>query len=119
MPYVCSGGVATGRQIAASLCLGASGVNCGTRFCATAECSWPLSFKQRMVEASEKDTVLLFRRLHNTARVFANKVAKEAKEIEEAKGRELSFADLADLVAGKRGREAESLGDPDGGIWSG
>ena len=30
------------------------------------------------MKAHEEDTVLLFRPLHNTARVFANKVAKEA-----------------------------------------
>ena len=29
-PYICSGGVATGRQLAAALALGAAGVNCGT-----------------------------------------------------------------------------------------
>ena len=45
-PYVCSGGVSTGRQLAAALALGAEGVNCGTRFCATIECNWPDSFKQ-------------------------------------------------------------------------
>ena len=109
----------TGRQLAASLCLGAAGVNCGTRFCATVECSWPSTYKERMVQATENDTVLLFRRLHNTARVFANKVAKSAKEVEEEKGKDLAFADLAELVAGKRGREAEANGDADGGIWSG
>eukprot|EP00614_Pseudopedinella_elastica_P033263 CAMPEP_0172644024 /NCGR_PEP_ID=MMETSP1068-20121228/238997_1 /TAXON_ID=35684 /ORGANISM="Pseudopedinella elastica, Strain CCMP716" /LENGTH=255 /DNA_ID=CAMNT_0013458205 /DNA_START=126 /DNA_END=893 /DNA_ORIENTATION=- len=52
-PFVCSGGVGDGRQLAAALALGADGVNCGTRFCATQECAWPESFKQRMLEASE------------------------------------------------------------------
>ena len=44
-PYICSGGVANGRQLAAALALGAEGVNCGTRFCASAEGNWPDSFK--------------------------------------------------------------------------
>ena len=61
-------------KIAAALALGAEGVNCGTRFCATKECNWPDSFKQRMHEADERQTVLMFRQLHNTARVFKNKV---------------------------------------------
>jgi len=36
-PFVCSGGVGDGIQLAAALALGAEGVNCGTRFCATKE----------------------------------------------------------------------------------
>ena len=34
VPYVASGGVDTGRQLAAALALGASGVNMGVRFMA-------------------------------------------------------------------------------------
>jgi NADH:quinone reductase (non-electrogenic) len=118
VPYVCSGGVADGKQLAAALALGAAGVNLGTRFCVTKEGNWPQSFKERAVKASEEETVLLFRRLHNTARVFGNRVAKEAKAIEDNKGKDLQFGDLAELVAGSRGRKAERDGDPENGIWS-
>lgn len=118
VPYVCSGGVGHGRQIAAALALGADGVNCGTRFCATKECNWPDSFKQRMLQATEHDSVLMLRRLGNTCRVFRNKVAEEVEQIESRKGVNFQFADVAQLVAGKRGRAAEAAGDADGGIWS-
>lgn len=118
VPYICSGGVGDGKQIAAALALGADGVNCGTRFCATQECIWPESFKERMLQANEEDTVLMFRQLKNTTRVFANKVAKEVEEIESQKGEALKFGDVAHLVAGKRGRAAEAAGDADGGIWT-
>mmetsp|Transcript_29740 Transcript_29740/g.69908 ORF Transcript_29740/g.69908 Transcript_29740/m.69908 type:complete len:333 (-) Transcript_29740:39-1037(-) len=117
-PFVCSGGVNDGKQLAAALALGAEGVNLGTRICATKECNWPESFKQRMLQASEEDTVLMFRRLANTARVFKNKVAAEVASIEADKGKDLAFTDVMHLVAGSRGREAETKGDPDGGIWS-
>lgn len=117
-PYLCSGGVGDGRQLAAALALGADGVNLGTRFCVTKESNWPSSFKEAAVRATEEDTVLLFRPLHNTARVFGNKTAKEAAAVEKAKGKELTFADLAPFVSGKRGRQAEADNDPDGGIWS-
>ena len=117
-PFVCSGGVGNGKQLAAALALGADGVNCGTRFCATQECNWPQSFKDRMMAADERDTVLMFRALHNTARVFRNKVAAEVEEIEMEKGQDIEFPDIAHLVKGDRGREAEKLGDPDGGIWT-
>jgi NAD(P)H-dependent flavin oxidoreductase YrpB (nitropropane dioxygenase family) len=117
-PFVCSGGVADGKQLAASLALGASGVNLGTRFCATEESNWPPSYKQAVVNASEEDTVLLFRALKNTTRVFANKIAKEAATIEWEKGKALQFSDLMDLVSGKRGRQAERDNDKDAGIWA-
>ncbi|CAB9518397.1 Nitronate monooxygenase [Seminavis robusta] len=117
-PFICSGGVGDGKQIAAAFALGAEGVNCGTRFCATQECLWPESFKERMLHATEEDTVLMFRHLKNTTRVFANKVAKEVEDIELQKGANVKFQDLAHLVAGKRGRAAEQAGDADGGIWT-
>jgi nitronate monooxygenase len=117
-PFVCSGGVGDGRQLAAALALGADGVNCGTRFCATVECNWPQSFKQRMLEADERGSVLIFRQLHNTARVMRNACSEEVARISASKGLDLQFSDVASLVMGKRGRQAEKEGDPDGGIWS-
>ena len=116
-PFVASGGIADGKQMAAAMALGADGVNMGTRFCATKECPWPESFKQRMIEADERQTVLMFRSLHNTARTFRNKVSSEVERIEKEKGKDLVFADIRHLVSGKRGRQAQKDDDPDGGIW--
>jgi len=118
IPYVASGGIADGKQMAAAMALGAEGVNMGTRFCATKECPWPESFKKKMVDADERQTVLMFRQLHNTARVFRNKVATEVEKIQMEKGKDLEFSDVMHLVAGDRGRKAEASGDPDGGIWT-
>lgn len=44
------------------------------------------------MQASEEDTVLLLRQLHNTARVFGNATAKEIKRIETEKGPNVQFA---------------------------
>jgi len=117
-PYVCSGGVGDGIQLAAALALGADGVNCGTRFCATKECNWPDSFKRKMLDSDERATVLMFRQLHNTARVMKNEVSSEVARIEKEKGVNLEFPDIAELVAGTRGRDAEKNGDAEGGIWT-
>ena len=43
IPYVTSGGVGDGRQLAAALALGAEGVNMGTRFMATKEAPFRMS----------------------------------------------------------------------------
>jgi NADH:quinone reductase (non-electrogenic) len=98
--------------------LGASGVNCGTLFCVTQESNWPNSFKKAVLNASENDTVLIFRNLHNTARVFKNECAKKVHEIEFEKGKNIKFQDIMELVGGKRGREAEKNDDSESGIWS-
>lgn len=58
----------------------------------------------------------IFRTLHNTARVFKNKVSLEVVAIERRGG--AKFEDVKDLVSGARGRKVYELGDPDYGIWS-
>ena len=52
------------------------------------------------------------------ARAFRNTVTEEVERIERDKGAALQFEDVRPLVEGKRGREAEARGDPDGGVWS-
>ena len=58
VPVVVSGGITTGRGLAAALTLGAQGVQCGTAFLATTE-SWAHDYhKGRVVAAGADDTVL-------------------------------------------------------------
>ena len=116
IPMLASGGFADGRGLVAALALGADGINMGTRFCVTQEAQIAESFKQRMVENDERATNLIFRTMHNTARVMKNAVSDEVVKIERAGGAE--FKDIQHLVAGKRGVEAMENGDTDGGIWS-
>jgi NADH:quinone reductase (non-electrogenic) len=49
------------------------------------------NIKKAIVEASEKNTALMFRTLHNTARVFSNKVSREVVSIEKAKKGDVTF----------------------------
>ncbi|HKB54611.1 MAG TPA: nitronate monooxygenase, partial [Ramlibacter sp.] len=77
VPIIASGGIADGRGMAAALVLGADGVNMGTRFCATVEAPIHDSIKQALVKASERDTRLIFRTLHNTGRVLKNAVSEQ------------------------------------------
>lgn len=116
VPMLASGGFGDGRGLAAALALGADGINMGTRFCVTKEAPIHENFKKQMVENDERDTKLIFRTLHNTARVMKNKVSEEVVAIE-AKGN-AKFEDIVHLVAGTRGRAAMEKGDADDGIWS-
>src|ERR671935_35563 len=66
--------------------LGADAINMGTRFMCTEEAPIHRSIKERIVEADERDTDLIFRTLRNTARVARNAVSKEVVEIEGREG---------------------------------
>ncbi|GLQ24129.1 nitronate monooxygenase [Algimonas ampicilliniresistens] len=116
IPMLASGGIADGRGLVAALALGADGINMGTRFCVTKEAPIPEAFKQQMVENDERQTDLIFRTLHNTARVMRNAVSQEVVAIEREGG--AKFEDVQHLVSGKRGLAAMREGDTDGGIWS-
>ena len=103
-------------KLVAALALGADAMNMGTRFMATREAPIHDNIKQRLVEATERDTALIFRTMRNTARVFKNQVAAEVRAIE---GRgNATIDDIKHLVAGERGRKAMQEGDTEGGIWS-
>jgi NAD(P)H-dependent flavin oxidoreductase YrpB (nitropropane dioxygenase family) len=52
-----AGGVATGRQLAAALVLGADGVSIGTRFVASEEAFAHAEYKRRIVEATVRKPV--------------------------------------------------------------
>ena len=58
-PVVAAGGIADGRGLAAALALGASGVWIGTRFLASTEANIHPRYQQRLLGASEDDTVYL------------------------------------------------------------
>jgi len=115
IPIVASGGIGDGRGLAAALTLGAEGVNMGTRFCATVEAPIHPNIKQMLVDSSERDTRLMFRKLHNTARVLKNAVSEEVVQIEN-RPEGAKFEDIKHLVTGGRGRIALEKGDRDGGV---
>jgi NAD(P)H-dependent flavin oxidoreductase YrpB (nitropropane dioxygenase family) len=116
VPYLASGGIADSRGFVAALALGASGINMGTRFMCTVESPIHVKIKEKIVESTEQDTIHIFRTMHNTARVFKNKVAEEVVAIERRPGSK--FEDIRHLVSGARGRKVYDLGDPEYGVWS-
>jgi nitronate monooxygenase len=116
IPMIASGGFGDARGLVAALALGAEGVNMGTRFMATVESPIHQKVKEQIVANDERQTNLIFRTMHNTARVAKNAVSDEVVRIERAGG--AKFEDVKDLVAGARGKVVYEAGDPDYGIWS-
>jgi len=116
IPMIASGGFGDGRGLAAALALGAEGINMGTRFMCTVESPIHQKIKERIVANDERSTDLIFRTLHNTARVARNAVSQEVLAVEKKGG--ATIDDVRHLVAGQRGRAVYEEGDPDFGIWS-
>lgn len=118
IPLIASGGIGSGRGMAAAMMLGAEGVNMGTRFCATREAPIHENIKLALLNATERDTNLIFRTLRNTGRVLKNEISDEVVGIENRPGG-CEFADIQSLVAGARGRLALTEGAVHGGlVWA-
>ena len=100
IPFVASGGMGNGQQLAAALSMGADGINMGTRFIATKEAPVHQNVKEALVAASELDTELIMRPLRNTERVLANGAVQKILEKEKALGDEIQITDIMDEVAG-------------------
>ena len=75
VPVVAAGGIGDGRGLAAALMLGASGVQMGTRFIATQEMPVHNTYKQRLVGATDVETVILGRSVGQVRRVLQSPYA--------------------------------------------
>ena len=117
IPFVSSGGQADGRSLVASLAMGASGMNMGTRFIATKEAPVHQNVKDAIVAASELDTRLVMRPLRNTERVLTNVAVERLLEKERKLGADLKFEDIIEEVAGVYPRIMKE-GEMDAGAWS-
>jgi enoyl-[acyl-carrier protein] reductase II len=63
IPVIAAGGIADGRSMLAAMCLGAEGVQMGSRFVCSEESSGHTAFKQAVVEAGEGATTLTLKEL--------------------------------------------------------
>ena len=117
IPFVASGGCATGSQLAAALALGAEGINMGTAFMATTEAPIHANIKQALVDTDERGTTHIFRTVNNTERVFKNAQAMKVREIEaEFPG---EFSKIYPYVKGELYRQSfQETGDTESSCWS-
>ena len=117
IPFVASGGMGNGQQLAAALSMGADGINMGTRFIATKEAPVHDNFKEALAAASELDTELIMRPLRNTERVLANGAVTKILEKEKALGDDIQITDIIEEVAGVYPKIMQE-GTMDAGAWS-
>jgi len=82
IPVIAAGGIINAKGILASLALGASGVQMGTRFVATQESSAHENFKSAIIGSHPNSTMLMMKS-HVPVRLFKNKFYEEIKALEE------------------------------------
>ncbi|WP_223556778.1 MULTISPECIES: NAD(P)H-dependent flavin oxidoreductase [Lysinibacillus] len=75
VPVVAAGGIGDGRGLAAAFMLGAAGVQMGTRFIATKEMPVHPTYKQRLLDATDVETVILGRSVGQVRRVLQSPYA--------------------------------------------
>lgn len=77
IPVIAAGGIGDGRGMAAALMLGACGVQVGTRFLVAKECIVHENYKEKVINASDIDTVVTGRATGHPVRVLKNKLSRQ------------------------------------------
>lgn len=84
IPVIAAGGIGDGRGFAAALILGAEGIQIGTRFLVAKECKVHQNYKDRVIKASDIDTVVTGRSTGHPVRGLRNKLTREFDQLEKS-----------------------------------
>ncbi len=108
IPVITTGGMGTGRSLAAALCLGAEGVMMASCFICTDECHAHDNVKKELVRRQENETVLYGNTIGLQGRALLNETMSKVLEIEERKG---GLSEILPLIAGTLGPEVWEQGN--------
>ncbi|MCI7613331.1 MAG: enoyl-[acyl-carrier-protein] reductase FabK [Selenomonadaceae bacterium] len=82
VPVIAAGGIGDSRGILAAFALGASGVQMGSRFVVSEECIAHPNYKNLVLKAKDRSTVVTGRSTGHPVRVIGNKMTREYAELE-------------------------------------
>lgn len=82
IPVIAAGGIADGRGFAASMMLGARGVQIGTRFITATESVVHKNYKQKVIQAKDIDSAVTGMSTGHPVRCIRNKMTKEYLRLE-------------------------------------
>jgi enoyl-[acyl-carrier protein] reductase II len=111
IPVIAAGGIADGRGFVSALALGAKGVQMGTIFVCAEECTAHNNYKQAIIKAGDRGTVVTGRITGHPVRIIKNKLAREFDKLESSGG---TAEDYEKLGVGRL-RSAVVDGDADYG----
>jgi len=84
IPVIAAGGIGDGRGLMAALSLGAEGVQLGTVFVCSEECTVHENYKQAIVKAGDRGTVVTGRSTGHPVRIIKNKLYREFDKLEKS-----------------------------------
>ncbi len=84
IPVIAAGGIADGRGMAAAYMLGAKAVQMGTRFLTAKECGVHENYKEKVLSAKDRDTIVTGKSLGHPVRALKNRMTRDfqAKELD-------------------------------------
>ncbi|MBQ2614499.1 MAG: enoyl-[Clostridia bacterium] len=82
IPVIAAGGIADNRGVKAAFALGAEGVQVGTRFICSEECTVHPNYKDMVVAAKDRDAIVTGRATGHPVRTLKNKATKLMDKLE-------------------------------------
>lgn len=82
-PLIAAGGIFDGKTAKAAFLLGAEGIQMGTRFLASKECTVHENYKKKILEATGDDVLVVLRFTGHPVRVIKNSWAEKMLKLEE------------------------------------
>ncbi len=77
IPVIAAGGIADGRGMAAAFMLGAKAIQMGTRFLTAKECNVHPNYKEKVLKAKDRDTIVTGKSLGHPVRALKNSMTRE------------------------------------------
>ena len=111
IPLIAAGGIASGKAMLASMALGAEGVQIGSRFIASEECSAHINFKNKVINAKEGETDLTLKEVTGV-RLMKNEFYNQ---IQDAYANNATTEELKTLLGRGRAKRGMFEGDLDEG----
>jgi len=112
IPVIAAGGFVNQRGFVAALAMGAEGIQMGTRFYASQECTANIAVKKKIIESIDTDTVVTGRSSSHLVRGIRNKMSDKYLKLES----EGATNEVLDELAMGSSRAAPQEGDIDWGF---
>jgi enoyl-[acyl-carrier protein] reductase II len=107
IPVIAAGGIGDGRGIAAAFMLGAVGVQVGTRFLVSNECTVHNNYKQKVINAKDIDSTVTGRPTGHPVRVLRNKLTRQFQILEKEGAAAEVFEELGRGALPKAARDGD------------
>lgn len=113
VPLIAAGGIVDGYGMAAAMCLGADGIQMGTRFLATKESNAPAIYQKLLLEAGEGD-IPVFSKKYHPSRALRSPFVEQVLALEAA---DRPVEEVRTLVGRGRAKKAAHDGNLQEGVF--